>query len=158
MNSVMEFRTWIQEYFFTKKFPGHTSRRHAPVLRKHTHAFSPGSTHKYFSAEKSSGHTSTTRALLVFLIRFAHKETKSSLPASGLAVGSHPDFTRMTIRNFSLRKSASSQEYFSAEKFPDHTSTTRALLVFLIRFAHKETKSSLPASGLALGSLPKLTA
>ena len=33
--------TWIQEYFFTKKFPGHTSARQPPVLRKRTHAFSP---------------------------------------------------------------------------------------------------------------------
>ncbi len=32
--------TWIQEYFSTEKFPGHTSRRHAPVLRKLTQAFS----------------------------------------------------------------------------------------------------------------------
>jgi site-specific recombinase XerD len=36
-----EFRTWIQEYFSTEKFPGHTSARQPPVLRKCTHTFSP---------------------------------------------------------------------------------------------------------------------
>jgi hypothetical protein len=36
-----KIQTWIQEYFSTEKFPGHTSARQPPVLRKHTHAFSP---------------------------------------------------------------------------------------------------------------------